>query len=205
MRLWSEIGKGSTFSFTVALAPASEEAAAQFQNDLRALTSEVARVSLIKRPLRVLLAEDNVVNQRLIAELVKKEGHEVVVVGNGHDAVAAVHAGAFDVVFVDVQMPAMDGFEATGAIQRMEKSTFRHTAIVAMTATTMKDDRQKSSKPAWTITSANRSTSQRFAPCWTSGLPLTRFEGITRHRMASSTLRSSHLRIQYPNARSRGG
>jgi len=83
------------------------------------------------------------VNQKLIAELIKKEGHQVAVVGNGREAVAAVKANEFDLVFMDVQMPAMDGFEATAAIRRAEKNTFQHITIVAMTAHAMKDDRQK--------------------------------------------------------------
>jgi hypothetical protein len=141
--LQSEIGKGSTFSFTVRLAPVSAEASARMPEDLRSLTSEIGGVQAKKRFLRVLLAEDNIVNQKLVAELIKKEGHEVVVVGNGREAVAAASAGKFDLVFMDVQMPTMDGFEATAAIRRAEKSTFQHTTILAMTAHAMKDDRQK--------------------------------------------------------------
>src|SRR5206468_2247931 len=65
------------------------------------------------RPLRVLLAEDNVVNQKLATRLLEKQGHAVTVVSNGKEALEAVRREGFDVVLMDVQMPEMDGFEAT--------------------------------------------------------------------------------------------
>jgi len=83
-----------------------------------------------------------VVNQKLVAELLKKDGHDVVVVGNGGEAAAAVAANQFDLVLMDVQMPVMDGFEATTAIRQAENGG-RRTPIVAMTAHAMKGDEQK--------------------------------------------------------------
>ncbi|HEY6944278.1 MAG TPA: response regulator [Candidatus Acidoferrum sp.] len=98
--------------------------------------------------LRVLVAEDNQVNQRLIARLLEKRGHRVVVVGNGKEALAALERAAlkketFDLLLMDVQMPEMDGFEATAAIRRKEKSTGQHQIIVALTAHAMKGDHEK--------------------------------------------------------------
>jgi CheY-like chemotaxis protein len=95
------------------------------------------------RGLRVLLAEDNQVNQRLAVRLLQKRGHHVVVVGNGRDAVASCAAQPFDVVLMDVQMPEMDGFEATAAIRAADLASGRQRPIIAMTAHAMKGDRER--------------------------------------------------------------
>jgi CheY-like chemotaxis protein len=95
------------------------------------------------RPLRILLAEDSVVNQKLAVALLKKHGHRVTVVGDGKEAVAAARAGDYDLILMDVQMPEMDGLEATREIRRHEVGTNLHTPIVAMTAHALKGDRQK--------------------------------------------------------------
>ncbi|MFN0021879.1 MAG: response regulator [Pirellulaceae bacterium] len=96
-----------------------------------------------RRSLRILLAEDGLVNQRVAREFLEKRGHEVVVVSNGRDAVEAALRDAFDLVLMDVQMPDMDGFEATQAIRQHELSTGRHIPIVAMTAHALKGDRER--------------------------------------------------------------
>jgi len=83
------------------------------------------------------------VNQKLAALLLKREGHDVTVVGDGNAAVRAVALGSFDVVLMDLQMPEMDGFEATAAIRTAERGTGRHLRIVALTAHAMKGDRDK--------------------------------------------------------------
>jgi two-component system, sensor histidine kinase and response regulator len=93
--------------------------------------------------LRVLLAEDNVVNQRLAVMILNKRGYDVVVAVNGKEAVAAVEQEAFDVILMDVQMPEMDGFEATASIRKKEKDTGGHIPIIAMTAHAMKGDRER--------------------------------------------------------------
>ncbi len=94
--------------------------------------------------LRVLVAEDNMVNQRLIARLLQKWGCQVTIVGSGEQAVEATASSPFDLVLMDVQMPGMDGFEATQAIRVREAATGRgHLAIVAITAHAMKGDRDR--------------------------------------------------------------
>ncbi|HLJ57256.1 MAG TPA: response regulator, partial [Chthonomonadaceae bacterium] len=96
-----------------------------------------------RRSLRVLLAEDNPVNQRLARRLLEKRGHRPTVVCNGAEALAAAQREPFDLILMDVQMPEMDGFEATAAIRAMERRSGRHTPIVAMTAHAMKGDRDR--------------------------------------------------------------
>ena len=83
------------------------------------------------------------VNQKLVAELLKKDGHDILVVGTGREAVAAAQTNDFDLILMDIQMPIMDGFEATTKIREAEKDTPAHMPIVAMTAHTMKGDEQK--------------------------------------------------------------
>ena len=95
------------------------------------------------RPLQVLVAEDNVVNQRVASGLLRKRGHEVTVVADGRAALAAIAATSFDVVLMDVQMPEMDGFEATTAIRAEEAVTGEHLRIIAMTAHAMAGDRDR--------------------------------------------------------------
>jgi signal transduction histidine kinase/CheY-like chemotaxis protein len=96
-----------------------------------------------RRPLRVLLAEDNAVNQRLAIRLLEKQGHTVAVAATGAAAAAALEQATFDLLLMDLQMPEMDGFEATALIRAKEKPTGRHLPIVAMTAHAMKGDRER--------------------------------------------------------------
>lgn len=83
--------------------------------------------------LRILLAEDSVVYQKLAAGLLRSRGHELTIVGNGRDAVQAVSDCNFDVVLMDVEMPVMDGLEATTAIRLLETSSGSHVPIIAVT------------------------------------------------------------------------
>ncbi len=96
-----------------------------------------------QRPLRILLAEDSLVNQKLAVGLLNKAGHTVVVASDGRQAVARWAAEAFDVILMDVQMPEMDGFEATAMIREQERQTENHIPIIAMTAHAMKGDRER--------------------------------------------------------------
>jgi CheY-like chemotaxis protein len=93
--------------------------------------------------LRILVAEDNPINQMLALRLLEKAGHSAAAAGNGEEVLAAIARESFDLVLMDVQMPVMDGFEATALIRQQEKGTGRHLPIVAMTAHAMKGDREK--------------------------------------------------------------
>jgi CheY-like chemotaxis protein len=93
--------------------------------------------------LRVLLAEDNEVNQRLAARLLEKRGHCVTVTANGREALDALEKGAYDLVLMDLQMPEMDGFQATAALRAREKHNGTHLHVVALTAHAMKGDRER--------------------------------------------------------------
>ena len=95
------------------------------------------------RALRVLVAEDNPTNQKLVVTLLKQQGHRVTMVSNGRQAVERAAKRPFDVILMDVQMPEMSGFEATVAIRAQERPTGTHTPIVALTAHAMAGDRER--------------------------------------------------------------
>jgi CheY-like chemotaxis protein len=142
-QIWleSEIGQGSTFHFLLPLGPAPAAAApSPVPPPIRA-AGPIEPPSA--PPLRVLVAEDNAINQALVRSLLQKQGHTVVLVANGRDVIEAYQQQEFDVVLMDVQMPDIDGFEATALIRRHQEQTGRRTPIIAMTAHAMKGDRER--------------------------------------------------------------
>jgi len=129
-------GSGSTFEFTFRFQeghPVEEPAAG----------AESAEATSRHRPLRVLLAEDHPVNQKLISRLLKKAGHEVSLAPDGREAVRLAENREFDIVLMDVQMPEWDGLQATAAIRSSASSRVRQLPIIALTAHAMQDDRAK--------------------------------------------------------------
>jgi signal transduction histidine kinase/CheY-like chemotaxis protein len=105
-------------------------------------TAGTARTATLKG-LRILLAEDNPVNQKVAARLLQNRGHLVKVASDGFETVAAYEAEEFDLILMDAQMPGMDGFEATQAIRQSEKSRGGHVAIIALTGHAMSGDRER--------------------------------------------------------------
>jgi signal transduction histidine kinase/CheY-like chemotaxis protein len=93
--------------------------------------------------IRVLLVEDNAVNQMVAESLLERRGFDVVVASNGREGVDAFQRERFDLVLMDIQMPEMDGFEALAAIRAIEEPTGRHTPVVALTAHALKEDRER--------------------------------------------------------------
>jgi CheY-like chemotaxis protein len=143
-RIWveSEVGEGSTFHFTVRLHKVARDEAPATP-EMSELDALAAAVEPDQTSLRLLLAEDNVVNQKLTMELLRRLGHEVTLVSNGAEAVSAVRDHSFDCILMDVQMPVMDGFEATAAIRASQSLSGRQVPIVALTAHAMMGDEEK--------------------------------------------------------------
>jgi CheY-like chemotaxis protein len=103
----------------------------------------VSAVAVETRALRVLLAEDNGVNRLVATQMLIKRGHSVTSAVNGREALAAATREPFDLILMDVQMPEMDGYEATAAIRRLESARNVYTPIIALTAHAMKGDRER--------------------------------------------------------------
>jgi CheY-like chemotaxis protein len=133
LELESEPGRGSTFRFAAHFALA--DAAAVLP------ASDSDRVRTSSERLRILLAEDNAVNQLVAVRLLERMGHDVDVVTDGLQAVTAVGRAEYDLVLMDCQMPNMDGYAATHAIRGLSRG--RTIPIVAMTAGAMADERQR--------------------------------------------------------------
>ena len=159
--LRSEPGKGSTFDFSARFGcrvgtPAESEPTKPIRRaaHLAAIRSPLSKSGNGKaqvatangdhapRSLRVLVAEDNAVNQKLAETILDRAGHQVVMVDDGRQAVAAIQREGFDIVLMDIQMPVMGGFEAAHLIREHESSTGVRTPIIAVTARAMKGDRE---------------------------------------------------------------
>jgi signal transduction histidine kinase/CheY-like chemotaxis protein len=136
-RIWveSQVGRGSSFHFTawfstIADTPGEDKPAERvFRKTPRAM--------------RILLAEDNEINQQVAVEFLQMRGHSVRIAQNGMEVLAALATERPDIVLMDVQMPMMDGFQATAAIREKERKTGDHIRIVAMTGYAMKGDQQR--------------------------------------------------------------
>jgi signal transduction histidine kinase/ActR/RegA family two-component response regulator len=135
-KLWLEstVGVGSTFHFTLPLPPASEQKVKPRGGELTPL---LLRAPV---PLSVLMAEDNPINARLVKRMLEKLGHRVLHATNGREAVELFHRGGIDVILMDLQMPELDGLEATRLIRAAEAQRGGHLPIIALTANAMKGD-----------------------------------------------------------------
>jgi len=124
--------QGSAFHFTVRVRPGK----APVQQAPKVLTP-------VSRNLRILLAEDNPVNQKLVVHLLQRRGHTVAIANNGCEAVEIAKRETVDIVLMDVQMPEMDGFQATAAIRTWEQGRRSPLCIVALTAHAMDGDKER--------------------------------------------------------------
>jgi CheY-like chemotaxis protein len=150
----SELGRGSRFWLRVPfrkVSPAEQLAALVVATAPAAPSRRAAAVQApaeehprhgAKPPARILLVEDNLLNQKLTKTLLEKAGYQVDVAENGKQALAAVQTTSFDLILMDCQMPEMDGYETTQAIRRQERSG-HHVPIIALTAHAMAGDREK--------------------------------------------------------------
>jgi len=134
IRVESEPGRGAVFEFEVPYSLPAEEP--------QILTAAVRTDSALP-VMHILLAEDNVVNQKLAVRLLEKRGHLVRVASNGREAVEAFERGSFELILMDVQMPELNGWEATAMIRARETRTGGHVPIIAMTAHAMAGDRER--------------------------------------------------------------
>ncbi|MHB8079161.1 MAG: two-component regulator propeller domain-containing protein [Candidatus Krumholzibacteriia bacterium] len=140
LRVESEPGRGTTFFFACGFPVAEATAAAGAAESAAALRPEAPGDAA---GLRVLVAEDNAVNQLLMRRLLEKAGYAVVMAENGEAAVAACAREAFDLVLMDVQMPVLDGLQATVELRRREAGSGRRLPVIALTAHAMADDRER--------------------------------------------------------------
>jgi CheY-like chemotaxis protein len=140
--LESTVGEGSTFYFTVRFR-VSEKAdrCSDGANRLPALQN--CRAESNGKTLRVLVAEDNKVNQVIVGRVLDKAGHTAAMVGNGREALSALEEQEFDLMLCDMQMPEMDGFAAMAQIREKELASGRHLPIIALTAHSMKGDEER--------------------------------------------------------------
>jgi len=157
-RIWikSKMGEGTAFHFTVRVAVRAAPLAEPTMPD-SVSTSNRPDADTDNRPrerqsdkvgppppgLRILVAEDNAINRALASAILGNRGHSLAHAANGREALEATASEAFDLVFMDVQMPEMDGFEATRRIREAERATGRHLPIAAMTAHAMAGDRER--------------------------------------------------------------
>jgi two-component system, sensor histidine kinase len=132
----SKLGEGSTFSFTLELSPAVSQ-------NVATVKGSVVELPAREKPWRVLVGEDNQVNQIIISKMLEKIGVRCEVAGNGKEVIAALQSRSYDLVLMDCHMPEMDGYDATAFIRESKSIPDNRIPIIAMTANAMQGDREK--------------------------------------------------------------
>ncbi|MGO9129001.1 MAG: ATP-binding protein [Bryobacteraceae bacterium] len=140
-RIWveSEPGRGSVFHFTAQFAPVEA-------GEIPRSSDSAGDSGVQDQPapsLRILLADDNLINRKIAIRMLERQGHRVATAENGRECVERFREGGYDAILMDVQMPEMDGFEATQAIRELEAATGGRIPVIAMTAHAMKGDRER--------------------------------------------------------------
>ncbi|MGB7346825.1 MAG: PAS domain-containing protein [Pirellulaceae bacterium] len=140
IKVESQVGYGSTFSFTLEF-PVADDRQFESREDSSGAISTATKDFL--EPLRILLAEDGMTNQMVATMMLSQQGHVVTVANHGREAVELSQKEAFDLILMDLEMPEMDGIQATRAIRDRERGTETHVPIIAMTAHAMESDEQR--------------------------------------------------------------
>jgi CheY-like chemotaxis protein len=146
-KIWveSEVGSGSKFFFTATFEVPEAEAVVAPASISQSANEMASNPAAAKRSLDILLVEDNLINQRVAVRLLQNNGHRVTVAGNGREAIDTLSRfdWKFDAVFMDIQMPQMDGLTATREIRRMESLGGKHMPVIALTAHAMETDKEE--------------------------------------------------------------
>ena len=143
----SKLNKGSVFWFTIKLKKQTPDPAADIDTDrmlsINAPHSTESSNLRVTRNLKILLAEDNIINQKVVSILLGKIGHSITIAKNGQEALELYGKEAFDLILMDIQMPVMDGEQATLEIRSLEEKSKTHIPIIALTANAMKGDKER--------------------------------------------------------------
>jgi CheY-like chemotaxis protein len=134
----SSPGQGSAFYFDIPF----EKSSTEETKEVEAIESPDHKET-IERPLKILVAEDNLTNQTLMKKILTKAGHHIVLAEDGYSALKKLEESEFDIILMDVQMPELDGLEASRRIRKSEEETGKHIPIIALTARALKGDEQE--------------------------------------------------------------
>jgi signal transduction histidine kinase/HPt (histidine-containing phosphotransfer) domain-containing protein len=144
IKVSSQLGQGSTFHFVLALPICAGHATPQREPTTQAASQATLQGGQVpRRQLNILLAEDNPVNQKLATALLQRQGHTVIIANNGQEAITQWQSTKFDAILMDIDMPVMNGFEATERIRELERTGGGHICIVAITAHAMQGSREE--------------------------------------------------------------
>ncbi|MCK5695280.1 MAG: response regulator, partial [Desulfobacula sp.] len=142
----SELNKGSVFWFTIKLKKQKPDPADIDTDRMASINAphpEKSSNVKVTRKLKILLAEDNIINQRVVSILLGKIGHSITIAKNGQEAIQLYEQEPFDLILMDIQMPIMDGEQATLKIRSLEKKSKTHIPIIVLTANAMKGDKER--------------------------------------------------------------